>query len=296
MIRYLGLGPQIIKQAQQSSNPAQAITKLAESVNLTEGNPEALRADLEQSIGKMGETKIDTSTQLPEQSSHEPVQKASKKGKVQRKKPKDQANQEAKASEEKAEVATLKATEVNPDKNTWYLDEEALDKIAEFQSLGKGKKKLYKNGDNLVVEFTSGPHKGKSQVLSHKESPEIGLIPVEAWNGGQKVNFGKKITSIEKPKTKPKSTPKESTQSANKPAEDLSSIGKMGTAISDNFYRDTFKAIQQGKTTLSGGKDSFMEAAKINYDKGLIKSENDLRQFRKAWDEKFNKKQPTTES
>lgn len=71
--------------------------------------------------------------------------------------------------------------------------------------------------------------------------------------------------------------------------ENLSSVGNMGSAISDSFYRDTFDAIKKGKKTISGGKDEFMEAAKINYDKGLIKSESDLRKFRKSWDEKFKK-------
>lgn len=67
-------------------------------------------------------------------------------------------------------------------------------------------------------------------------------------------------------------------------------FGDLGKGLTDNLYKDVFEGIQQGKTSLTNGRDEFMEAAKANYDTGLIKSEDDLRKFREAWDKKFTEK------
>ena len=61
--------------------------------------------------------------------------------------------------------------------------------------------------------------------------------------------------------------------------EDISSIGGMAKGMMGNFYEGIFKSLQEGKNTFSGVKDPLISKAKPFFDKGLIKSPEDLKEF-----------------
>ncbi len=61
--------------------------------------------------------------------------------------------------------------------------------------------------------------------------------------------------------------------------QDLSKIGEMGKGITDNFYNGIFDSLKNKKDTFSGVKDPLIAKAKPLYEKGLIKSPEDLRDF-----------------
>jgi hypothetical protein len=61
--------------------------------------------------------------------------------------------------------------------------------------------------------------------------------------------------------------------------QDLSSIGNIGSGIIDNFYEGIFQSLKNGKDTFSGVKDPLIAKAKPYFEKGLIKSPEDLKKF-----------------
>ena len=61
--------------------------------------------------------------------------------------------------------------------------------------------------------------------------------------------------------------------------ENLSNIGNMAKGMTDNFYDGIYKSLSEGKNTLSGVKDPLISKAKPYFDKGLIKSSDDLKHF-----------------
>lgn len=71
--------------------------------------------------------------------------------------------------------------------------------------------------------------------------------------------------------------------------EDISSIGGMAKGMMGNFYEGIFKSLQDGKDTFSGVKDPLISKAKPLFDKGLIKSPEDLKEFAQNPD-KFKEK------
>lgn len=79
-------------------------------------------------------------------------------------------------------------------------------------------------------------------------------------------------------------TPQNSSQS---PAEDISSIGKMGNAMMENFYKGIFESLKKGKNTFAGVKDPLIEKAKPYFKRGEIKSWEDLQRL--ANDPNFKK-------
>lgn len=56
-------------------------------------------------------------------------------------------------------------------------------------------------------------------------------------------------------------------------------LGKMASGITDNFYSGVFDSLKQGKDTFSGVKEPLIQKAKPLFDKGLIKSPEDLKKF-----------------
>jgi len=87
---------------------------------------------------------------------------------------------------------------------TWFVSKEDADKLGEFQARGAGDKRIIELPDGkLGIMYETGKYAGgveATTVVSIKEGPEIGLIPVESFEGGRKVHFGNKITELESPK------------------------------------------------------------------------------------------------
>lgn len=54
---------------------------------------------------------------------------------------------------------------------------------------------------------------------------------------------------------------------------------QVGKGITENLYKGLFESLQQGKDTFAGIKDPILKKAKEPFDKGLIKSPEDLRDF-----------------
>lgn len=54
---------------------------------------------------------------------------------------------------------------------------------------------------------------------------------------------------------------------------------QMGGAITGNFYKGIFESLQKGKDTFAGVKDSLIPKLKPLYDKGLIKSPEDVQKY-----------------
>jgi hypothetical protein len=78
---------------------------------------------------------------------------------------------------------------------------------------------------------------------------------------------------------------KQQTVEAVKPTEEQDTTGLasgfsgMAADMSESFYKQAFESLQQGKTTISGVKDSILTTAKKAFDAGLIKSPADLKNF-----------------
>lgn len=68
----------------------------------------------------------------------------------------------------------------------------------------------------------------------------------------------------------------------------------LGKGISEKFYEQSWEALQKGETKIGGIKDPFLDAAKVNVDKGLIKSKADLKKFGDVYFKA--KKTPTSEA
>lgn len=83
---------------------------------------------------------------------------------------------------------------------TFYVTPEQADKLSAFQTQGGGDKKLYEFPDGRVgVMLTTGPNAGKvmsTSVVTPSSTPEVGKLPVEIWQGGDRVHFGNKITEV----------------------------------------------------------------------------------------------------
>ncbi len=84
---------------------------------------------------------------------------------------------------------------------------------------------------------------------------------------------GKLITSKSKGE-KQKKKENESDESGIKKA-----FEQMGGGIVEGLYNGIFKSLQEGKDTFSGIKDPLIQLAKPYYEKGLIKSPSDLKDF-----------------
>ncbi len=84
---------------------------------------------------------------------------------------------------------------------TYFVSPEDANKLGEFQTQGGGDKRIIELPDGrLGVMYETGKDAGKVEartVITPKEGPSEGLIPVESWKGGKTVHFGNKITEIE---------------------------------------------------------------------------------------------------
>lgn len=67
-----------------------------------------------------------------------------------------------------------------------------------------------------------------------------------------------------------------------------------GGTVSNQLYEGIFKALQEGKDTFAGVKDSLLQAAKPAFDAGQIKSVEDLKKFADFWNK--SKKNPPPEA
>ena len=86
---------------------------------------------------------------------------------------------------------------------TWYVTPEESVKLGEFQASGEGKKIVELPNGQLGVQYLTGKDAGKIEkrtLVDFSSKPAEGLIPVEAWNEGEKIHFGNQIVKIEKPK------------------------------------------------------------------------------------------------
>lgn len=82
---------------------------------------------------------------------------------------------------------------------TFYVTEEDAIKLGEFQTRGASKAVEPVGDGRWGVKYRDGPNAGKFEkrtVVAPKDTPEPGLIPVEVWQGGEKVHFGNKITGV----------------------------------------------------------------------------------------------------
>lgn len=85
-------------------------------------------------------------------------------------------------------------------KKTWYVTEEDAIKLAEVQAEGGDRATVAELGDGRVgVKYLTGKDKGKFEkrtVITPKNNPEIGLMPVEYFGDNKTIHFGNKIKEI----------------------------------------------------------------------------------------------------
>lgn len=77
--------------------------------------------------------------------------------------------------------------------------------------------------------------------------------------------------------------------------QDISAIGGMAKGMMENFYDGVFKSLQQGKDKFAGIKEPLIDKAKPYFQKGLIKSAEDLKEFANNPDKFKEKEQPKIE-
>lgn len=81
---------------------------------------------------------------------------------------------------------------------TFYVTKEHADELSLFQTQGGGKMAIGETSDGrLGVKYLDGKDAGKFEtrtVAETAKAPAPGLIPVEVWNGGERVHFGNEIT------------------------------------------------------------------------------------------------------
>jgi hypothetical protein len=86
---------------------------------------------------------------------------------------------------------------------TFYVSPEDADKLGEVQTQGGPGKIIAPLGDgSWGMKYTDGPNAGKFErrtVVRPKNTPEVGLTPVELWNNGSRVHFGNDITEVRAP-------------------------------------------------------------------------------------------------
>lgn len=77
--------------------------------------------------------------------------------------------------------------------------------------------------------------------------------------------------------------------------EKVPNLGNMAKGMIGNFYEGIFKSLQEGKDTFSGVKDPLIAKAKPYFDKGLIKSAEDLKEFANNPDKFKEEEKPKVE-
>jgi hypothetical protein len=173
----------------------------------------------------------------------------------------------------------------------------------------KGYEELFKTGLSYVIHpnlgiakvgYDIGKNTFKAAMNAIRDKPKLAITWEKGLSDLKKGNFKSAEKNFKALKEEVEAIPKEqksikdSETQSKKPEtiktekEDINKAFEgLAGSMSDNFYRDTFKAIENGKSIV---KDPFYDAAKINYDLGLIKSEEDLKKFGELF---FNKKKPT---
>jgi N-acetylmuramoyl-L-alanine amidase len=88
---------------------------------------------------------------------------------------------------------------------TFFITPEDAQKLAEFQTRGGPKTVVAPLGDGRFgLKYVEGPDTGKFErrtVVTGRTAPDVGLMPVEMWQGGSKVHFGNEITEVNRPPT-----------------------------------------------------------------------------------------------
>lgn len=82
---------------------------------------------------------------------------------------------------------------------TFYVDQNGLNALGEFQVQGGPKKRIAVRGDKAAIQYVDGKDAGKFEsrtVTDIQKSPAVGLYPVELWYGGKSVHFGNAITEV----------------------------------------------------------------------------------------------------
>src|SRR4029077_1729118 len=86
---------------------------------------------------------------------------------------------------------------------TFFVTPEDAQKLGEFQVRGGPKTIVGPLGDGRFgLKYVEGPDAGKFErrtVVTGRTAPDVGLMPVEMWQGGSKVHFGNEITEVTRP-------------------------------------------------------------------------------------------------
>lgn len=90
-----------------------------------------------------------------------------------------------------------------PSEATYYLTREQADALAEIQAKGGDADRIIAAlpDGRIGIQYISGKDAGKFEgrtVVSPAREPEIGLLPLELWEGGKSQHFGNEIVSVDR--------------------------------------------------------------------------------------------------
>jgi hypothetical protein len=96
------------------------------------------------------------------------------------------------------------AAEVGPQPrsdSTIFVSPDDAQKLGEIQAQGGPKTALRQIGNTgqYGLQYLEGPDAGKFEkrtVVMPKSGPDVGLVPVEMWEGGSNIHFGNEITQV----------------------------------------------------------------------------------------------------
>jgi hypothetical protein len=119
---------------------------------------------------------------------------------------------------------------------TFFVTPEDAQKLAEFQARGGPKTIIAPLGDGRFgLKYVEGPDAGKFErrtVVNGRTAPEVGLMPVEMWQGGSKVHFGNEITDVTRPPARAV-TQEDVARRAYEIYDERTKNGEPGTALDD---------------------------------------------------------------
>jgi hypothetical protein len=80
---------------------------------------------------------------------------------------------------------------------TYFLTREQADALGEIQAKGGDVKRVIAElpDGRIGVKYTSGKFEART-VVSPERQPEVGMIPLELWEGGKVQHFGNEIASV----------------------------------------------------------------------------------------------------
>jgi hypothetical protein len=213
--------------------------------------------------------------------------------KFMKEKPKDVADIWENSTKEAKETLTpekeIKPEEIKKPEEVKEPIKPKIPPVTDYESLTPDQQAKY--SDLLVKLQKSGEysaHEGKN-ITNTKESADIyrQMSELPYLNDYDKKRYAtlsneiiKKLELTEKKPKKIKEEPiKPIEEIKPKPEENGIKLTGMGTGMMEDFYKGIFKSLTEGKDTFSGVKDPLIGKAKPYYDKGLIKTWEDLRDF-----------------